>query len=538
VNLFLQILDVNPEIKGPEAPKTGNIMPGLFGPENAIDENADFENLLAGIELPNENPDKIFPLTQNIGNNSNNNPIPDDKISADLLNGLEINGIFPHNGDHQKTEAKISTNNDIKDLLQNTDLIRFLGDMPFQQTESPPTKSTKAISLQHPQPNPEIGMQKPQSEEQSAGLGTIPKNLSELENLRINHNLIPAGKNDLTAYLVASGDRMQVEAPRTETSDILFKTNIQNEAIVNQTTGNDILNQKLHLLNLRQVDLTDNNIKSSTDSDTGHNLPAEKISTKTNIELPNLLRVIPVDNPMKDCAEAKITPQAQTPIIYNDELSSTAVSGRPVGTDANTTGNDNLNNLPMNNPDPGKGNGDTSTKLHAAHFAKTFDTEMVSSPHNNIARANSSPVKSGETNIRFIVPNKPLDNGGSVNRTITIKMEPEHLGTIRLTLSSINHGLTGRMVVDNSVTHALVESNIDHLFSELSDKGIKLDAFSISIGADSEYDKPTQDRKPFRMNNRGGINKNINRLEALNPAIAETASSRMYVNSNGVNWLA
>ncbi len=537
MNLFLQILDVNPGIKSPDTPKTGDIAPGLSGLTNVVDENADFGSLLSGIDLLNENPDKNFPFIQNIDNNSNINPLPD-KITADLLYGLGINGILPHYGDSEKTEIKISINNDIKDILQNADVIGSLEDTPVQQTGSPQTKSTKAISLQQPQPNPEIEIQKMQSEEQSAVLRVIPTNLMEFENVKINHNAILAGNNDLTAYLMALSNKTQVEIPKTETSDILFRTNIQNEAIINQMIGNDILNQKLNQLNLRQVDLIDNNIKSSTDADTGRNLPAERIVTKPDFELPNLLRAIPIDNPIKGSAEGTITPQSQTPVTYNDESSSAAVSGRPVGTDANTTGNDNLNNSLMNNSDSGKGNGDTTAKLHVGHFAKAFDAEAISSSHSEIARVNSAPVKSGETNIRFIVPSKPLDNGGSVNRTITIKMEPEHLGTIRLTLSSVNHGLTGRMVVDNSATHALVESNIDHLFSELSDKGIKLDAFSISIGADSEYDKSTQDRKPFRMNNRGGVNRSINRLEVVNPAIAETASSRMYVNSNGVNWLA
>ena len=178
--------------------------------------------------------------------------------------------------------------------------------------------------------------------------------------------------------------------------------------------------------------------------------------------------------------------QTELPTSNTDEIPGANIVGRPVAMNTDMAGNNNSNNLLMNGHGTDKGTCVTIIKTSTGGFAKTLGGEMTVSSLNDIAKSDYISAKSNETPVRFIVPNKLLENGGLTNKTITIKMEPEHLGTIRLTLTSINQSISGRMVVENAAAHAIVESNLDNLFSELSDKGVKLDAFSVSVGANPD----------------------------------------------------
>ncbi len=526
MNPFLQILGVDPEIKTPDGLKTGDNIIGVFGEEMDTEKNIDFDNLLANIDVLNTDSDKIRPLMPNIN----------DKSILQILSGLGPNKIPTDSGNPEKIEITLSADNNAKTFIPNDNVIKSLENKTFTQIEPPRTESTKTISLQQPQLNPETEIQKLLLENQPVAFRTIPTNLPEIQSPTTNS--LTTNKNDLTAFMTALNDKERANIPKTGASEILFKTNIQNAEKTNQPVGNDIFNQKLNLLNLRQVELTEKHIKPATDLKTSRSIPIEKVPVKADFDIPTLIRAIPVGPSIKNGAAVRIAPHTELPVSNIDELLNSDIVSRPAMANADTTGNNNSNNLLMNDPATGKGPGGTSAKIPIGGFAKSLGGEMAASSLNDITKMDNVPVKSEETTVRFIAPNKLLENGRLVNQTITIKMEPEHLGTIRLTLSSINHGLIGRMVVENAAAHAIVESNIDNLFSELSDKGVKLEAFSVSVGADSEGKKSTQGRKPFRMNNRDGGNKDKNRLDAINPAIAGAVSNRMYINSNGVNWLA
>jgi flagellar hook-length control protein FliK len=493
VNPLLQILGANPEIVTSDTPNIINMnSTPITGDAVDIGGNpVKFEDLLIGIEA-----DII----------DNNEPIEDQTINKNIA--LQI--------------------------VQNPEN----GVVLFNNMTGPGDLNAEPICRNDliPESEPSLNIE----DDLSAPLKLASE--SELEKLLVDNRTNPLKAipvDLLTKQNPESGKNpVLLNVSKAEPADILFQTNIHNLTKTDQLPGNDIFSQKLNVLNLKQVDLIENGNKVSTRPDVSHKLSTEKTEPKSLFDIPTLTRLFPAEPVSDEGNKTKSTPNLQMAAPHKEESNTTEAIVRPAAMTTDNAGDGKTGNMLTNNFESGKETGDVSTKTNNVHFAKTLGGEMLTTQANNAAKATSTPSQPDSTNVRFVMPDKLLENGAQNNRTITIKMEPEHLGTIRLTLSSAHHGLTGRMVVDNASTHAIVQSNIDHLFSELSDKGIKLDTFSISVGVDTGKEKSTQERRPFRMNNRGGNDKNISRLESIKPAAVELRSSHMYVGSNGVNWLA
>jgi len=140
--------------------------------------------------------------------------------------------------------------------------------------------------------------------------------------------------------------------------------------------------------------------------------------------------------------------------------------------------------------------------------------------------------------VRFILPQDLKFDKADINRTIFIKLEPENLGTVRLTLTSHHDSISGRMVVDSNTARVAIEDNLNHLTNDLSARGIKLDSFQVSVGGGMIGQKHTSGK----MNSSRRPVYDRNRIIEKNPVIASINQNRsgsaQYIGSTGVNWLA
>jgi hypothetical protein len=140
--------------------------------------------------------------------------------------------------------------------------------------------------------------------------------------------------------------------------------------------------------------------------------------------------------------------------------------------------------------------------------------------------------------IRFVLPSEFQNDQAKLNRTVVVKMEPEHLGTVRLTLSSLNENLTARLIVDSVAARAAVESNLNNLIDQLDRLGIKVDQFEVSVSGE-QVDSRAGEHKPPRT-----INHRTKRLDAYKaePGGSVTAKpgrrSNVYISATGVNCFA
>jgi flagellar hook-length control protein FliK len=155
-----------------------------------------------------------------------------------------------------------------------------------------------------------------------------------------------------------------------------------------------------------------------------------------------------------------------------------------------------------------------------------------------LSKSEPGDTKTIQSPVRFSIVENINNETIKTGRTITIKMEPEHLGSIRLTLTSHHHGIIGRMVVNNPAALAVIESNIENLHQELSAKGVRLDAFQVSVGGEQTEKKSTSGE--MNLSQRGGKvwSDNENKIVGQGEIMVGTSSAGTYINAGGVNWLA
>lgn len=140
--------------------------------------------------------------------------------------------------------------------------------------------------------------------------------------------------------------------------------------------------------------------------------------------------------------------------------------------------------------------------------------------------------------VRFTAPLESDIRELKSGRTVIIKMEPEHLGPVRLTLSTSGDSLHGRMTVQSVEARAAVEGNLNELQEQLSRQGIKLDSFQISLAGGQVGQRafggrrsPTESGGMSRYNSR-------NLSNPISGLIENTLSQRLYISATGVNWVA
>ncbi len=221
----------------------------------------------------------------------------------------------------------------------------------------------------------------------------------------------------------------------------------------------------------------------------------------------------------------------------NNNYSDATVSG-------DVRGNVDINSQNNNNTGDGKhyasaalkdagGNFNNTDPDSAGFSGKAGGATMIDTTRTNIE------TKSGDiTSVRFILPADLSHHSAGIKKTVYIKMMPEHLGTIRLTLSSLNDVITGRMIVDNSRAVTALESHIDTLINDLADKGIKLDTFQIALAGGQTGQNQSRGRlnTNFKRDSEWAVNRASGTGNNL-PAQGMSANCRQYVGAAGVNLL-
>lgn len=66
--------------------------------------------------------------------------------------------------------------------------------------------------------------------------------------------------------------------------------------------------------------------------------------------------------------------------------------------------------------------------------------------------------------------------------TLSFKISPEHLGTMKITLESSEQSITANIQVENEQAKHLVEKNIQDLQNQLKENGVEINSLNISLG--------------------------------------------------------
>jgi hypothetical protein len=154
----------------------------------------------------------------------------------------------------------------------------------------------------------------------------------------------------------------------------------------------------------------------------------------------------------------------------------------------------------------------------------------------DISRIAESSKEKELSAMKFVLPAEL--NSKSVNKqTISIKLIPEHLGTVRLTLSSLHDVVTGRIIVENMAAMTTVESNLGSLLEDLAERGITVDAFQVSVagGQTGRHFSQSQSAPGPRGKMQG--NDITDKVESDPMADSGSRAGRQYVGAQGVNLL-
>jgi hypothetical protein len=139
--------------------------------------------------------------------------------------------------------------------------------------------------------------------------------------------------------------------------------------------------------------------------------------------------------------------------------------------------------------------------------------------------------------VRFIIPEAISKPSGNGSHTIRIKLVPEQLGTIRLTLTMNNDVIIGRLIVDNQAALHTVEAHVDQLLNDLAEKGVKVDSFEVALagGGTGRGTARHRTESALRRKTRAYDNK---AEKAKAKSIREISrADRSYVGASGVNLL-
>lgn len=165
-------------------------------------------------------------------------------------------------------------------------------------------------------------------------------------------------------------------------------------------------------------------------------------------------------------------------------------------------------------------------------------SDMSPALANNVEKIEMAEIKISETPAKFVLPTEINGKNIRNNHTVMIRMEPDHLGPVRMTLSTHNDILTARLVVESPVAKAVVESNLNNLIEQLDRQGIKVESFSVSVSG-GEVDQNTKENRFAGSAERAFRNlKGYKNSNAINEVMAQRAQEHLYIEANGVNCFA
>lgn len=168
----------------------------------------------------------------------------------------------------------------------------------------------------------------------------------------------------------------------------------------------------------------------------------------------------------------------------------------------------------------------------------TFDQSLGMTSMEDGVRAGDHKVTF--SNIRFSLPENIGTSLKPNGQSVTLQIEPEHLGPARLSLYVHDNKLSAHLVVNSMAAKEAIERTVDKLMSQLSNANIQVERIEVSVGGDSQAQEFADKRPDWMASSRARramseFNDDLDTLGAGQPV------SRMvdyYVNSSGVNLLA
>jgi flagellar hook-length control protein FliK len=234
-----------------------------------------------------------------------------------------------------------------------------------------------------------------------------------------------------------------------------------------------------------------------------------------------------------------VDPQAPVTAPGSSKLNATSGSVAPAVAESNsaTTG---VAPLPP----------EDSSSFSVRPVATKWDTDLFADDTSSAIKALQSGIdrtdalsrpvdaQSVKLPVKITLPDLPKMMSGET-RTLTIKLEPEHLGPARLHLSVINDTVSARLSVDTPTAKAAVERGLDQLTDQLSRAGLKVNHIEVSLRGGSYQESAYRQTNWFRSQ-RNQLRRASDDSLTSTAALAAVTTQRPagYLGSSGVNVYA
>ena len=104
-----------------------------------------------------------------------------------------------------------------------------------------------------------------------------------------------------------------------------------------------------------------------------------------------------------------------------------------------------------------------------------------------------------ETKIINQIVNKLSIRGGGAQNEVQIRLDPPSLGTVRLNITTVGDSVRTMIIAENHAVKQTIENNFNQLRDAMSEQGLKVDSFSVTVGGESG--SSNQNRKQFDEGN-------------------------------------
>jgi flagellar hook-length control protein FliK len=306
---------------------------------------------------------------------------------------------------------------------------------------------------------------------------------------------------------------------------VAFKTNLT--PVFNSANDNDLINNLADSLNIKTVETGDAGLKSQISNQSNPSITAPASG--------NPALTPELDQSLMDYVNPK-----------SDKQTTLKISGKGGGSSELLSGNDTtIPSVPVNPA------GNTNTEYSNSALKNSDLTDIASQPAllkgnsekltavsiNDQLKMQNGTIKAESAAVKFILPTEGARTNLKSGQTIIIKMEPESLGSVRLTLTNSNDMLTGRLIVENSAARTMVESSLNNLYDQLARQGIRLDAFEVSLSGDQSGYRFTQDKSFENLKNQYGERDSRSGTGEIIQSPENISPNRGYINAAGVDWI-
>ncbi len=121
----------------------------------------------------------------------------------------------------------------------------------------------------------------------------------------------------------------------------------------------------------------------------------------------------------------------------------------------------------------------TAPTAAADNAIKAVESSKSVLPEKLIARGAT------ETKIINQIVNKLSTRGGGAQNEVQIRLDPPSLGTVRLNITTVGDSVRTMVIAENHAVKQTIENNFNQLRDAMSEQGLKVDSFSVTVGGES-----------------------------------------------------